>query len=395
MQQMAEMQLKVDQLFDQKWEIDSLWHTLSIEAKLSVLLFKIHSRSNCRVGILTNLTITQLREYNAGDFIVSNEHKTGTLFMNFTYITASEKSELLALNEEWGEKKEGGAPEKVWPGYSEDKELTTQAADLSKAMKKLFNVDLPKYNPNNCRKTWDSSYYRNKDIIPPHLRRLFESNTGHSAKTAENYYTLPPTTEELKELFSAQQMLLKSYQKTAAPEAPEDPPSEEDPEVSEEEPQEEARSASPSTVSNTSRFAPIPEPEEMPGPSKTAPPPETEPETEPETSQEEDQDDADFVPPRKTATRAAQPQHSSRSSRLNTKAKFDELQKRLLKPPRAKPYKYELMRVSRMIAGERVKLNKSSLKDLIRTLNLPLKDEQAVLEKMYPKLMNLYIVLDI
>ena len=48
-----------------------------------------------------------------------------------------------------------------------------------------------------------------------------------------------------------------------------------------------------------------------------------------------------------------------------------------------------------MIAGERVKLNKSSLKDLIRTLNLPLKDEQAVLEKMYPKLMNLYIVLDI
>lgn len=201
MEILVEAQDLVENFINQRIEIDSPWHQLTLQEKLSLLLFQIHSRANCRVGTLLNFTTEQLKDYKPGEFIRSNEHKTGSLFTNFAYIKNEEKALLQSLLLEYEEQFKV-KPSVIFPGHY-DKDLTTQANTIGRLMKKLFNITSYKFHPNACRKVWDTYYFKNKEKIPEHLRRLFESNTGHSDKTRQLHYTLPPTNEELAKLFKA------------------------------------------------------------------------------------------------------------------------------------------------------------------------------------------------
>ena len=80
-------------------------------------------------------------------------------------------------------------------------------------MKNLFNITSFKFHPNACRKVWDTFYFKNKEQIPEKLQRLFESNTGHSDKTRQLHYTLPPTNEDLHGLFEATGKIREDFRK--------------------------------------------------------------------------------------------------------------------------------------------------------------------------------------
>ena len=50
MEMLCEVQDRVENLIESRYEIDSPWQTLTITDNMSLLLFQIHSRANCRVG---------------------------------------------------------------------------------------------------------------------------------------------------------------------------------------------------------------------------------------------------------------------------------------------------------------------------------------------------------
>ena len=137
MEMLCEVQDRVENLNESRCEIDSPWRPLTITEKLSLLLFQIHSRANWRVGVLLNFSTKDLEEYQPGDYIRSN-HKTGSIFTNFAYITNSEKQLLQSLHQEYDEKFKT-KPSVIFRGNF-DKDLTTQATHIAKLMKNLFNI---------------------------------------------------------------------------------------------------------------------------------------------------------------------------------------------------------------------------------------------------------------
>ena len=201
MEMLCEVQDLVENFIDSRCEIDSQWHKLTVKEKLSLLLFQIHSRANCRVGTLLNFTVKDLEDYQPGNYIRSHDHKTGSIFTSFAYITNSEKQLLQSLHREY-EAEFKVQPSVIFPG-NYDKDLTTQSTNIAKLLKKLFQITDFKFHPNACRKVWDTYYFKNKEKIPQQLQRLFESNTGHSDKTRQLHYTLPPTNDDLQSLFEA------------------------------------------------------------------------------------------------------------------------------------------------------------------------------------------------
>ena len=198
---LCEAQDLVENFIESKVLLDSQWHQLKVQEKLALLLFQIHSRANCRVGILVNFTTEELESYTPGTFIRSNKHKTGSLFTNYAYITQIEKSILKELHAEY-EEKYGMKPTCIFPGVN-DNELTTQSDTIASLMKKLFNISAYKFHANACRKVWETYYDKNKDQIPIELRKIFESNSAHSDKTRGEHYVAPPTDADLQQLFDA------------------------------------------------------------------------------------------------------------------------------------------------------------------------------------------------
>ena len=73
----CEAQDIVEKFIEQRILLDSKWHSLTVQEKLSLLLFQIHSRANCRVEILLNFGAEEFEKYQPGTFIPSNDHKTG------------------------------------------------------------------------------------------------------------------------------------------------------------------------------------------------------------------------------------------------------------------------------------------------------------------------------
>ena len=214
MESLCEIQDKVETFIENKLELDSRWHTLTVFEKLSLMLFQIHSRANCRVGILLSFTTEQLDAYEPGTFIRSNDHKTGSLFTNYAYITAFEKKVLQEIHSEY-EEKYGIKPTTIFPGH-DDNEFTSQSATISRLMKNLFGKKDEKFNLNSCRKVWETFYEKNKQKIPTNLRKIFEANSAHSEKTREKHYVVPPTDNELQNLFDATNDIRVQFRKKRA-----------------------------------------------------------------------------------------------------------------------------------------------------------------------------------
>ena len=97
MEILCEAQDMVEKFIEERIILDSKWHTLTVHEKLSLLLFQIHSRANCRVRILLNFGTEELEKYQPGTFICSNDHKTGSVFTNYAYITHFDKNVLNEL----------------------------------------------------------------------------------------------------------------------------------------------------------------------------------------------------------------------------------------------------------------------------------------------------------
>ena len=168
---------------------DCKWHSLTVHEKLSLLLFQIHSRANCRNGILLNFTTEELENYQPDTFIRSNDHKTGSIFTNYAYITQFEKNVLNELHTEYTEKL-GMKPTSIFPGVN-DNSLTTQSATIAKLMKSLFKITAYKFHPNACRKVWETFYDKNKEKIPGTLQKKFSNRTPVIPKKQETNIMLP------------------------------------------------------------------------------------------------------------------------------------------------------------------------------------------------------------
>ena len=83
-------------------------------------------------------------------------------------------------------------------------------------MKNLFGKKDEKFNPNSCRKVWETFYEKNKQKIPTNSRKIFEANSAHSEKTREKHYVVPPTDNELQNLFDATNDIRVQFRKKRA-----------------------------------------------------------------------------------------------------------------------------------------------------------------------------------
>ena len=73
MEMFCEVQERVENLIESRCERDSPRHTLTITENLSLLLSQIHSRANCRVGVLLKISTKDLEDYQADDYIRSKD----------------------------------------------------------------------------------------------------------------------------------------------------------------------------------------------------------------------------------------------------------------------------------------------------------------------------------
>ena len=401
MEILCETQDLVEDLIEKRFDLDSQWHTLSVQEKLSLLLFQIHSRANCRLGVLLNFTVTDLENYQPGDYIRSREHKTGSIFMNYAYITDTEKRLLQSLHRDYEEQFKV-KPSLVFPGHM-DKALTTQSTTIARLMNTLFNITEYKFHPNACRKVWDTYYFKNKKNIPEHLRRLFESNTGHSDKTRELHYTLPPSNEDLSNLFAVTGQIRQDCRQRRS-----------QPCTSSVSNQAEVSVENPSI--SLSESSPQASARDQPSTSRSTPKRPINSESESESKIEakklksdvsnslsvEDETDEDngtasdftFKPP--TPCTIEKIPKSSRILRSENNEVWDLVQKKMLKQGYHNFYlKPQFRRACQRVAAARQKLSKSDIRNLVRELDMPATDEEIVFKKLYTKVMNVYASLRI
>lgn len=359
------------------------------------MLFQIHSRANCRVGSLTSFTTEQLESYNPGSFIRSNEHKTGSIFTNFAYITEFEKTVLKELHKEY-EEQSGVKPTSIFPGVK-DNTLTTQSSTIARLMKNLFKITAYKFHPNACRKVWETYYDKHKDQIPKTLQKIFESNSGHSEKTRDKHYVAPPSDNDLEQLFRATHEIRVSFRKKREDEgfvskiqrdmashdlshtelfSTNDPPTEPEP------------------VCSTSAFPKIPHQDtdsviqskhgEQSGHDSD------------ETSEMDTLDnDSVYKPPR--SVKINRIPESNKKTRAKTEQMFDDFAKKMIKftkkaePHIEKPYR----QACAIVASKRVKLSKANVRDIVASLNLNEDDTRTIFKKVYAKANNVYAALKI
>ena len=114
MELLCEIQDRVEDLIENKLELDSPWNTLTVFEKLSLMFFQITSQANCRVGNLLSFTNEQLDAFEPGTFIRSNDHNTEILFTNYVYTTAIENV-LQEIHNEYEKKLVSHRHKFFWP----------------------------------------------------------------------------------------------------------------------------------------------------------------------------------------------------------------------------------------------------------------------------------------
>ena len=190
--------------------IEEYYWTLNgtVHEKLSLLLFQIHSRANCRVGILLNFGTEDTKNISmAHSFAPMTTKRARSSQIMHTLLNL--KRMLNELHEEYAEKM-GMKPTSIFPGVN-DNNLTTESATIAKLMKNLFNITAYKFHPNACRKVWETYYDKNKEKIPGTLQKVFESNWSFRKKTRDKHYVAPPSDSDLQQLFQATDEIRKQF----------------------------------------------------------------------------------------------------------------------------------------------------------------------------------------
>ena len=172
-------------------------------------MFQIHSRANCRVRILLNFGTEELEKYQPGTFICSNDHKTGSVFTNYAYITQFDKN---VLNELCTKSMQKNGYEAHFYFHRCQGQLFDNAiSDNRQPNENLFIITAYKFHPNACRKVWETYYDKNKEKIPGTLQKIFESNSGLSEKTRDKHYVAPPSDSNLQQLIQAIDEIRKQF----------------------------------------------------------------------------------------------------------------------------------------------------------------------------------------
>ena len=96
---------------------------------LSLLVFLVHSVSNCRIGPLLQLSKEDFDETKNKKVLTTFEHKTGSNFPNFIRITEQNRKWIEDLHAKFVEEKDGEAPKFAFPSPS-NKKFTCQAKYL-------------------------------------------------------------------------------------------------------------------------------------------------------------------------------------------------------------------------------------------------------------------------
>ena len=364
-------------------------------------MFSNHSRANCRVGIWLNFTTEELEKYQPGTFIRSNDHKTGSIFTKYAYITQFEKNVLNELHTENTENF-GMKPTSIFPGVN-DNSLTTQSATIAKLMKSLFNITAYKFHPNACRKVWETYYDKNKEKIPGTLQKNFESNSGHSEKTRDKHYVAPPSDSDIQQLFNATDDIRKQFrEKRKNPDSCSA--------INREMPEYESENTAetPSIVSEGPPEPPC-EPSSSKSPkifdANTSTPVKSKKRTEISTESDDDSDQASvdtrtgkdsiYRPPRQLKVERIP--SGNKKTRAQTEELFDSFAKKMMKFTKntdfalQKQYKH----ACGIVASKRVKLSESNIRDIVKNMNLNEQDTIVIFKKVCAKTNHLYSTLKI
>ena len=174
---------------------------------LSLLVFLVHSESNCRIGALLDLTKAQFEEMKTKKVITTFEHKTGSNFPNFIRITEENRKWIDDLHAKFVEEQEIGEPKLTFPSPT-NKKFTCQAKYLKETIQRFFAIEDKHYNPDNIRKAWDS--YRTKtNFVEGTDAILYQLNTGHSEATRNKYYLKPASEDEISKFLDKQLALIE------------------------------------------------------------------------------------------------------------------------------------------------------------------------------------------
>ena len=82
---------------------------------LSLLVFLVHSESNCRIGPLLQLSKEEFDDMKNKKVLTTFEHKTGSNFPNFIRITEENRKWIEDLHKKFVEEKDGEAPKFAFP----------------------------------------------------------------------------------------------------------------------------------------------------------------------------------------------------------------------------------------------------------------------------------------
>ena len=393
---LCETQDLVEKFIEDRGILDSPWRNLSLQEKFGLMLFQIHSRANCRVGTLTNYPMSQFVNYKAGQFIRSNLHKTGNIYTNFCYLTETEIEIMKELHFEHEQKFHTKA-EVLFPG-GEESITTIQSAVIRKLMAKLFNITAFRFNPNSCRKSWDTYYDKNKMNLDDNLKKFFESNTGHSSKTRKDHYTAPPTDAELKDLFAKQFEVRLKFRKERESEdfvssvalplegLPQELLSEARQNTESDLPDQEMEAntsflevtSSASTV--TLKNIPL---------QRTSTGSKLDDDGSPTTDENTDSENEMNTAPRNDSNEAGP--STEKIIRRPPNPKWLQYEKKMLKMPKKKHYlDNSIRKLCLIVAKKHHRLTKATVKELVQQLRLPSKDEETVLNKVLTKTRNLY-----
>ena len=162
---------------------------------LSLLVFLVHSESNCRIGPLLQHSKEKFDDMKNKKVLTTFEYKTGSNFPNFIRTTDQNRKWIEDLHEKFVEEKDGEAPKFAFPSPS-NKKFTCQAKYLKETIKRFFAIDYKLYNPDNVSKAWDR-YRTNTNFVHDTDAILYQLNTVHFEATRNKYYLKPATDEEI------------------------------------------------------------------------------------------------------------------------------------------------------------------------------------------------------
>ena len=169
---------------------------------LCLLVFVIHSESNCRIGALLNLTFEDYKVMQEKKVMTSFEHKTGAKFPNFIRITKENRKWVDDLHQYFQEENNGLTPKLAFPSNT-NKKFTCQAKYFKEAIYKYFRIDDKLYNPDNVRKAWDT-FFEKSQFVTGQNALLYQMNTGHCEATRRKYYLKPATDNEIESFLDEQ-----------------------------------------------------------------------------------------------------------------------------------------------------------------------------------------------